>query len=329
MMTSLRDKILPLADDTVVLPGHGPATTIGRERAQQPVPAGTDRRARPRSLTFAGDSTVPISGFPEWLPPQRMIEQQFLDRIRTTFELYGFAPLETRAVEPLDTLLSKGETSKEVYLLRRLQEDPDAQRRRPARPALRPDRAVRPLRRGERRQAAVPVPPLPDPEGVARRAPAGGPLPRVPAGRHRRGQPGHPAVPLRHRDAAGDRGRVRRSLPIPPARILVNNRKVCEGFYRGLGLDRHRPGAAHRRQARQDRPGEGGRRCWSRPAGATEAQAAACLRAGRDLRRRTPPSSTRSASSGSATRCSTRAWTSWSGWSRRPASTRRAWSSPT
>jgi glyoxylase-like metal-dependent hydrolase (beta-lactamase superfamily II) len=36
MMVSLRDKILPLADDTVVLPGHGPATTIGRERAQNP-----------------------------------------------------------------------------------------------------------------------------------------------------------------------------------------------------------------------------------------------------------------------------------------------------
>ncbi|MFV2020050.1 MBL fold metallo-hydrolase [Micromonospora sp. LOL_023] len=36
MMTSLRDKVLPLADDTVVLPGHGPATTIGRERATNP-----------------------------------------------------------------------------------------------------------------------------------------------------------------------------------------------------------------------------------------------------------------------------------------------------
>jgi glyoxylase-like metal-dependent hydrolase (beta-lactamase superfamily II) len=36
MLTSLRDKILPLADDTVVLPGHGPATTIGRERAGNP-----------------------------------------------------------------------------------------------------------------------------------------------------------------------------------------------------------------------------------------------------------------------------------------------------
>ncbi|WKU05219.1 MBL fold metallo-hydrolase [Micromonospora sp. HUAS LYJ1] len=36
MLTSLREKVLPLADDTVVLPGHGPATTIGRERARNP-----------------------------------------------------------------------------------------------------------------------------------------------------------------------------------------------------------------------------------------------------------------------------------------------------
>jgi hydroxyacylglutathione hydrolase len=36
MRASLRDKILPLADDTVVLPGHGPLTTIGRERASNP-----------------------------------------------------------------------------------------------------------------------------------------------------------------------------------------------------------------------------------------------------------------------------------------------------
>jgi hydroxyacylglutathione hydrolase len=36
MFASLRDKILPMADETVVLPGHGPATTIGRERATNP-----------------------------------------------------------------------------------------------------------------------------------------------------------------------------------------------------------------------------------------------------------------------------------------------------
>jgi glyoxylase-like metal-dependent hydrolase (beta-lactamase superfamily II) len=36
MLASLRDKVLTLHDDTVVLPGHGPTTTIGRERASNP-----------------------------------------------------------------------------------------------------------------------------------------------------------------------------------------------------------------------------------------------------------------------------------------------------
>ena len=36
MWESLRDRVLPLADETVVLPGHGPATTIGQERASNP-----------------------------------------------------------------------------------------------------------------------------------------------------------------------------------------------------------------------------------------------------------------------------------------------------
>ena len=63
-----------------------------------------------------------LSGFPELLPAQRIAEQQVLRTLAETFELHGFAPLETRAVEPLDQLLRKGETSKEVYVLRRLQE---------------------------------------------------------------------------------------------------------------------------------------------------------------------------------------------------------------
>jgi glyoxylase-like metal-dependent hydrolase (beta-lactamase superfamily II) len=36
MLASLATKVLPLADDTLVLPGHGGATTIGRERATNP-----------------------------------------------------------------------------------------------------------------------------------------------------------------------------------------------------------------------------------------------------------------------------------------------------
>jgi hydroxyacylglutathione hydrolase len=36
MLNSLRSKVLPLPDSVVVLPGHGPQTTIARERATNP-----------------------------------------------------------------------------------------------------------------------------------------------------------------------------------------------------------------------------------------------------------------------------------------------------
>ncbi|NHN56999.1 MBL fold metallo-hydrolase [Calidifontibacter sp. DB0510] len=36
MNKSLREVVLPMADPTLVLPGHGPGTTIGRERATNP-----------------------------------------------------------------------------------------------------------------------------------------------------------------------------------------------------------------------------------------------------------------------------------------------------
>ena len=68
---------------------------------------------------------TPLSGFPELLPAQRYVEQQVLSRLARTFELHGFANVETRAVEPLDQLLRKGETSKEIYVLRRLQAEED------------------------------------------------------------------------------------------------------------------------------------------------------------------------------------------------------------
>ncbi len=68
---------------------------------------------------------TPLSGFPELLPGPRAVELDMLATLARTFELHGFANIETRAVEPLDQLLRKGDTSKEVYLLRRLQ-DTDA-----------------------------------------------------------------------------------------------------------------------------------------------------------------------------------------------------------
>jgi hydroxyacylglutathione hydrolase len=48
MLRSLRTKVLPLADETVVLPGHGPTTTIGRERASNPFLADVAPAAGPR-----------------------------------------------------------------------------------------------------------------------------------------------------------------------------------------------------------------------------------------------------------------------------------------
>ena len=36
LMSSMEQRILPLGDDVVVHPGHGPSTTIGRERTANP-----------------------------------------------------------------------------------------------------------------------------------------------------------------------------------------------------------------------------------------------------------------------------------------------------
>lgn len=50
MLTSLRDKILVLDDATTVLPGHGPTTTIGRERMSNPFLRGLAAPGRSRGL---------------------------------------------------------------------------------------------------------------------------------------------------------------------------------------------------------------------------------------------------------------------------------------
>ena len=40
LLASIGSQLLTLPDDTVVLPGHGPTTTVGRERASNPFLAG-------------------------------------------------------------------------------------------------------------------------------------------------------------------------------------------------------------------------------------------------------------------------------------------------
>jgi histidyl-tRNA synthetase len=219
---------------------------------------------------------TPLSGFPEWLPGERIVEQQVLDRLRRTFELWGFAPLETRAVEPLDQLLRKGETSKEVYVLRRLQaaaDQPDDDQLglhfdltvpfarfvlenagRLAFPFRRYQ--IQKVWRGERPQ-----------EGRYREF-----LQADIDVVDRDTLPFHydTEMPL----VIGD---VFRSLPIPPARIQVNNRKVCEGFYRGLGLAD--TDQVLRTVDKLDKIGpEKVAALLVETAGATDAEAAACLR---------------------------------------------------
>ena len=67
------------------------------------------------------EKVLPISGFPEYLPAERIVEQRFLDIIRETFELHGFSSIETRSIEPIDRLSAQGEDAdKEIYAVSRL-----------------------------------------------------------------------------------------------------------------------------------------------------------------------------------------------------------------
>jgi histidyl-tRNA synthetase len=60
--------------------------------------------SKPEKLNY----TLP-SGFDvEFLPGEKRLEHQFLDTIRGVFERYGFAPIETPAVERLAVLQAKG-----------------------------------------------------------------------------------------------------------------------------------------------------------------------------------------------------------------------------
>lgn len=57
------------------------------------------------------------SGFVEYLPHEQAQLQNMLDTIRGVYELYGFLPVETPAIELAEVLLAKGggETEQEVY----------------------------------------------------------------------------------------------------------------------------------------------------------------------------------------------------------------------
>ena len=183
----------------------------------------------------------PLSGFPEFLPAGRIIEQRVLDLLRDSFELHGFASVETRAVETMDALTRKGEITKEVYVVRRLH-----------------------AAEGE----------TGDDLGLHFDL-------TVPFARYVLENSGHLAFPFRRYqiqkvwrgerpqegryrefvqadiDIVGENTladhhdvevalvmlealeRLRTEVGIPSATIHVNNRKLAEGFYRGLGVEDH------------------------------------------------------------------------------------------
>jgi len=182
----------------------------------------------------------PLSGFPELLPSQRFVEQYVLDALRETFELHGYANIETRAVEPMSQLARKGEIDKAIYVVRRHSADPGQT----------------------------------DPDELGLHFDL-----TVPFARYVLENAGHLAFPFRRYQIQkvwrGERpqdGRYREftqadidivgenvlaahhdveiplvmlealeklhdSVGLPPVLMRVNNRQLAEGFYRGLGID--------------------------------------------------------------------------------------------
>lgn len=65
------------------------------------------------------------SGFPEFLPEEQIIFDRIKQEIERTYQLFGAIPIETPAIEQLDTLLSKGGEQKEMYAIHRVKGEND------------------------------------------------------------------------------------------------------------------------------------------------------------------------------------------------------------
>ncbi|TRY17371.1 histidine--tRNA ligase [Tessaracoccus rhinocerotis] len=184
----------------------------------------------------------PISGFPEFLPAGRFVETMVLRTVTETFELHGFAPIETRAVEPLDQLARKGEIDKEIYVVRRLH----AADGEPDELGLHFDLTV-PFARYVLENAGHLA--FPFRRYQVQKVWRGE---RPQEGRYREftqadidivGQ-GNLAshhdveIPLVALDVFE---KLHRDMGLPPVSLRVNNRKLLEGFYRGLGIEETAP----------------------------------------------------------------------------------------
>ena len=175
---------------------------------------------------------TPVSGFPEWLPEEKLIEQSVIDTLRRTFELYGFTPLEVRSVEPLEVLLSKGD-DKEIYTLRRLGESVST----PPEFGLHFDMTVPFARYVQQFRGQLS---FPFKRYQIQKAWRGE---RPQEGRYREFYQadidviGEGELPLSY-DAEFARimFEVLNKLPLPQTVIKVNNRRLLSGFYQALGV---------------------------------------------------------------------------------------------
>ena len=177
---------------------------------------------------------TPLSGFPELLPAQRVVEREVIASLSRTFELHGFANIETRIVEPLDRLAKGGEIDKEIYVLRRLQAEDGAG---DSGLGLHFDLTV-PFARYVLENAGH----LEFPFRRFQIQPAWrGERPQE--GRYRQFTQadidivGKDELPFHH-DVEVMRVMVQAldALPVPNLSFQVNNRKLIQGFYRGLGI---------------------------------------------------------------------------------------------
>ena len=214
---------------------------------------------------------MPLSGFPKYLPAGHIVEQHLLDVIRTTVERHGFASLETRSVEPVERLTHQGEDAdKEIYAVSRLAGG--AEESREARLGLHFDltvpfaryvlensgRLTFPLRRYQIQKAWRGERPQ---EGRYREFTQAD-LDVVDVG----DLPFHYEVEIPLVVAE-----IFAQLPIGAFRIQVNNRKVADGFYRGLGL--HDVVGTLRIVDKLDKVGADGVRAMLLASGATAEQA--------------------------------------------------------
>ncbi len=223
-----------------------------------------------------------LSGFPEYLPAERIVEQHFLDVIRETFELHGFTSLETRAVEPVERLLGKGgDADKEIYGVTRLAEESVENPSRDVALGLHFDLTV-PFARFVLENAGRLT--FPYRRYQIQKVWRGE---RPQEGRYREfTQADIDVVDVGELSAHFEAemplviAEVFAKLPIGRMTIQVNNRKIPEGFYRGIGIGVDDPTEIQetlRIVDKLDKIGPDKVASLLREAGRTEEQAAQCL----------------------------------------------------